>query len=122
MTIDVIEPDTQDRLCPNHLVQYECQISVPTSFLQWEHPNVSMGLLQFTGLSSVDSSVSTPDGKFNATLIKREQEGDDVRLISSLTIQPPLNDLNGTQLVCQGFTTDQVENNITIALNGEYII
>ena len=79
-----------------------------------------MGLLKFSGLSSVGASVNTPDGKYIATLTERSREGDNVRLTSTLTIQPPLNGLNITHLVCEGFTTENVENCTTIIISSEY--
>ena len=88
----MIEPDpaSQRFLCPNRRVVYECRIVVPSSFgLSW----------------IIDSTIL----EFSANA--------NVLLNSTLLIQPPLHNLNGSLLTCKGGTAvDPVNNNITIAI------
>ena len=119
VTLRVLQPASQDRLCPNQLVQYECRISEPSFFLIWQQPTVSVNLLEFSVLNSVNASVSTTDGKFTATLTEIVVDGIRIRFTSTLTVLPPLSDLNGTELTCEGSTTGPVQDTITIILTGE---
>ena len=118
VTVRVIQPTSQDRLCSNQTVVYECRISDPSFFLIWQHPTVTMNLLEFGVSSSVDVPVSTADGKFTATLTEVMVDGIRANFTSTLTILPPLSSLNGTELTCQGSTTIPVENSTIILLSG----
>ena len=118
MTLRVLQPASQDRLCPNQLVQYECRISEPSLFLFWQHSTVPANLLAFSVSSSVSASANTSDGKFTATLTEVMLDGIRATFASTLTVQPPLSDLNETELTCEGSTTEPVQDTITIILTG----
>ena len=119
MTVRVLQPASQDHLCPSQLVQYECRISEPSFFLIWQHQNVPTDVLAFSSANSVNVSVSTSDGKFTATLTEVGVDVIRARFTSTLTVLPPLSALNETELTCEGSTTGPVQDTITIILTGE---
>ena len=110
--ICVLQPDP---LCPNQQAMYECVTLKPTAFLEWRHP--AFELPEFTTVTPVNTIHS--DGAFSATLTKRKVVGNEVNVTSVLTIEPELTSLNGTVLICEGDTTERVEDSITITLSGQ---
>jgi len=88
--------------CPNQELVYNCQVEFLSLTLRWEHSE--FGSL---GFSASDDAVGTTkmssDGRFLANLTVNEGTMPLRMMASTLTIQPPLNDLNGTNLKCGGF-------------------
>ena len=126
ITVEVIEPDPASQLfpCSNQRVVYECRILVDSSELIWVLPTNGSANLGFVGGEMSGITRSTSDGKFNSTLIESVPvEGTaPVRYLiySTLHIQPPLDNLNGSLLTCTGGTTAHpVMETITITLSGE---
>ena len=76
-------------------------------------------LLAFSVSSSLSASANTSDGKFTATLTEVMLDGIRATFASTLTVQPPLSDLNETELTCEGSTTGPVQDTLTIILTGE---
>ena len=126
ITVELIEPDptSQQFPCPNQTVIYECRVLVESSEIVWVLPTNDNANLRFLGTEMSGTTRSAPDGKFIATLIESVPvEGTSpVRYLinSTLHIQPPLDNLNGSSLTCAGGTTGQpVMETITITLSGE---
>ena len=97
---------------------------VESSEIVWVLPTNDNVALGFVGNEMNGITRSEPDGKFNATLIESVQvEGTApprYLINSTLHIQPPLDNLNGSSLTCTGGTSaNPVMKTITITLSGE---
>ena len=111
--------------CPNQVLVYNCQVQFPSLVIRWEHPG-----FETLGFTARDDAVGTiksaSDGRVIANLTMNEGKSLHRMVASTLTIQPPLNDLNstnlnGTNLICQGHGIQNGTKNevVTIHLTGE---
>ena len=123
VVIERIEPDpaTQEFPCPHQIVQYKCQILIPTASLTWRLPSGDT-LPEFSGGSSVGRVRNSSDDQFSATLTgKMEDDDPDTDrffFTSTLLILEPI---NGSSLTCiVSISGSSSQGNITIVLSGMY--
>ena len=122
--ITVLQPKSQERLCPDQTVIYQCNISEGITILTWILPSGSGDPieLEFEGTNTNINSLDSSDGKFSASITERVPvNGSTSRFMmtSTLTVQPPLLSLNGTRVECRGSTSDQpIIKVINITLSG----
>ena len=105
--ITVLQPEGQERLCPDQTVVYQCHFSEGIFDLVWELPNGSEQLF-FVGANNTNIKNSI-DGKFSAVITERipVNESELFMMTSTLTVRPPLHSLNGTRVECTGATPVQ---------------
>ena len=125
ITLEVIEPDpvSQPLPCPNQRVVYKCCILVPRVGLVWTVPTPGMPL-EFSVASMIGAMRNTPDGKFTANLTGRvddtDPNSDNAIFNSTLLVQPPLDSVSGSAIVCEGSGGNEVKGNITVTVSGEF--
>ena len=110
--------------CPNDPLLFNCSVDFPSLFILWDHeafaPITFLGVNTFVGNSS-----STSDGRVVAELTMREDNGGGLYLLAStLTIYPPLTDLNninlnGTNIKCEGSDGPRESAFASIVVEGE---
>ena len=107
--------------CPNQELVYNCQVEFLSLTLRWEHSE--FGALGFIASDDVVGTTRmSSDGRFLANLTVNEGTMSLRMMASTLTIQPPLNDVNGTNLKCEGFALesgDQSSEDV-LDLTGKY--
>ena len=103
-----VESLTQQPTCPNDTLTFNCQLDFSSTFIQWKH--TKLGTLAFIDSSkSVGETVDTAGGRIIANLTMNDiVEGAQSLFSSTLTIFPPLNNVNNTNLdntsiTCEGF-------------------
>ena len=111
--------------CTKEPVVFNCSVDFPSFFIRWDH--TAFTTISLTGSTTfVGNSSSTSGGRVVAELTMREDRGDSLYLLgSTITIYPPLNDLNNinldnTNIMCDG--TDGPKKGSTVAsivLEGE---
>jgi len=124
VTVESLSPQP---FCPNQVLIYNCQLEFPSLALQWDHSE--FGTLVFTASEdAVGVTRNTSDGRVVANLTKNEGTMSHRMMASTLTIHPPLNDLNGinlndTNVECKGFELQGGEQrNVTkIDLTGKWL-
>ena len=125
VVIGVIEPDiaSQQLLCPDNRVMYECRVLVGSVELIWTLPIASENPLRFSTASDIGSSREAQNGKFSANLTGLIEDSDDLYFMNSmLRIEPPLHSLNHSVLICTGgIQASPVSTSIMIALSGELL-
>ena len=107
--------------CPNQVLMYNCEVQFPSLTIRWLHPDFET--LGFTAAEDAVGTIrNTSDGRVVANLTMNEGTQLHRMVASTLTIQPPLNDLNGTNLLCEGFGVQDgaITESVTIDLTGEY--
>ena len=115
-----VEPLSPQPACPNELLVYNCRVQFLSVSITWRH-----GAFGYLGFSAADDKGgdfnSTSDGRVVANLTMNNGTGGHRMVASTLTIQPPLNDLNGTTLTCEGFEVPggNRSGTATILLAGE---
>ena len=115
----VLEPVLvdQERLCANQSVTVECHFPRGAGVVIWAtfgqdgpltYPNNALKLPSYTMIGDTKNS---SDGKFIATLTARSSDNLEKPLFTStLTIQPPLDSLNGTILICDaGYPSNKTD-------------
>ena len=119
-----VEPLSPQPSCPSQELVYSCQVEFLSLALRWEHSE--FGTLGFVASNNtVGDTKMTSDGRIVATLTENEETSEGTvseRMMSSIsTVQPPLNDLNGTKLKCEGFELagGNHSNETVIDLTGE---
>ena len=81
--------------------------------ITWRHN--AFGLLVFiVNAEDVGSMMNSSDGRVIANLTMKEETGAFHMVASTLTIQPPLNDLNGTNLNGTTLTCEGLDSSATI--------
>ena len=110
-----MEPLGQESLCPDQTAVFECHTPEQSTSLFWTLPNGSSGSLSFLTLTKMNDGNgnvknTTSDGKFSATLT-RKRLGNFTKCASNLTVQPPLNGLNGTTVKCSDSSDAVLEEN-----------
>ena len=111
--------------CPNETLFFNCSLDFPSIFIRWNHE--AFGTITFfgsdTSLGSNDSAID--DIVFAKVTMREGTVGLLYRLTSTLTIYPPLtdlnnNNLNGTNIMCEGDTGTGGRSGIAvIILEGE---
>ena len=104
---------------------FNCSLDFPSIFIQWNHE--AFGTILFVGGSkSLGSNFSAIDDRVFAELTMREDmDGGLYLLASTLTIYPPLTDLNNinlnsTNINCEGIDGSIVRSAVvSIVLDGE---
>ena len=123
-TVTVVSLSPQPT-CPNQMLAYRCEVPFPSLAIRWEHPE--FGTLGFIPeYDAVGTIKNTSDGRVVVNLTMNERTMSHRMMASTLTVQPPLNDLNGinlngTKLICQGFELQHgiITESVTIDLTGE---
>ena len=103
-----VESLTQQPTCPNDSLTFNCQLDFSSTFIQWKH--TKLGSLVFIDNSkSVGDTVNTAGGRIVANLTRKDDGDTDSQSLfsSTLTIFPPLNNVNNTNLdntsiTCEG--------------------
>lgn len=107
--------------CVNQILVYTCQVNTFSIFTVWRHTAFeSLGFL----VGTEESTTNTSDGRViaNFNFITNDEEQ---IVVSNLTILPPLNNLNGTNLndtslTCEGLTfLGTISGDAPILLFGE---
>ena len=97
-----VEPLSPQPACLNELLVYHCQVEFPSLGITWRH--TAFGTLEFIAVDDNEGRMMTSsDGRVVTNLTMNEGTGVTRMMASTLTIQPPLNDLNGTNLTCNGY-------------------
>lgn len=120
-----VEPLSPWPVCPNQVLVYDCQLEFQSLSIRWEHSE--FGTLGFiASRDAVGATRMTSDGRVIANLTVNEGLMPHRMVASTLRIQPPLNNLNGTNLngtdlICQGFELENGAKNgvATIVFRGE---
>ena len=119
---------SQQPTCPHHELIYNCQVQFPSLTIRWEH--LGFETLGFTAAEDAVGTIkNTSDGRVVANLTMNEGTQLHRMVASTLTIQPPLNDLNGinlngTNLLCEGFgVQDGIRSDVdSIMFKGELVV
>ena len=119
ISLERTKPDPQQLPCPQQMIEFQCEILVPTTTLIWGLHTGEM--LEFGVLRSVGVVRSSSDNVYSATLTgKREDNDPDTDrffFTSTLLIREPVNQ---TTLTCAGGGgTDPVDNSTTITQSGK---
>jgi hypothetical protein len=114
-----IKPDPQQLPCPRQMIEFQCQILVPTATLIWSLHTGEM--LEFGVLRSIGDVRSSSDNVYSATLTGKREDDDPSTdrffFASTLLIREPLNQ---TTLTCTGVGgVDRVDNSTTITQSGK---
>ena len=114
-----VNPLTPMPACPNQILVYECQVHFPALIIRWQYPK--LGSL---GFSASDDEVGTIHARNNGRIVANltRNKGSAIRrsLASTLTIHPPLSDMNGTQMTCTGVElTEDISTSSTISISGK---
>jgi hypothetical protein len=118
ISLERTKPDPQQLPCPQQMIEFQCEILVPTTTLIWGLHTGEM--LEFGVLRSVGYVRSSPDNVYSATLTeKREDDDPDTErffFTSTLLIREPVNQ---TTLSCTGGGgADPVDKSTTITQSG----
>ena len=124
-TVTVVSLSPQPT-CPNRVLVYSCGVNFPSLIIQWEFPGFET--LGFVAVEdAVDTIRNTSDGKVVTNMTMTEGTESHRMMASTLTIHPPLNDLNGinlngTNLTCEGFGVQVGTRSgvVSIDLTGEF--
>ena len=120
--MEVIEPDpaSQQFLCPNQRVIYECRVLIEAFAISWILPIGDDTELRLGGSRT---TTNTSDGQFTAVLNVSEHVGilGEHMINSTIIIKPPLSDFNNSVLTCRAITVGRINpaNKSTITLSGE---
>ena len=111
--------------CPEEPLVFNCSVDFPSLFIRWDHMAFTRISL-LGGTTFVGNSSSTSGGRVVAELTMREDQGGSLFLLAStITIYPPLNDLNNiklnnTNIKCDGSDSHKDESAVaSIVLEGE---
>ncbi|CAI8044939.1 hypothetical protein GBAR_LOCUS24880 [Geodia barretti] len=118
ISLERTKPDPQQLPCPQQMIEFQCEILVPTTTLIWGLHTGQM--LEFGVLRSVGDVRSSSDNVYSATLTgKREDNDPDTErffFASTLLIREPVNQ---TTLTCTGGGgADPVDKSTTIKQSG----
>ena len=111
--------------CPNGTLFFNCSLDFPSFFIRWNH--TAFAAISFLGATTpLGSNDSAIDGRVFAKVTMRDNKGSDLYLLAStLTIYPPLTDLNNinlnsTNIKCEGIDGSIVRSAVvSIELEGE---
>jgi len=123
-----VEPLPPQPACLNEVLVYNCQVEFPSVSITWRH--TAFGTLEFIATAEEEGSmIISSDGRVVANLTMSEGTGLHRMVASTLTIQPPLDDLNGTNLngttlTCEGFESlsSTRSGTATVMLAGECMV
>ena len=119
VVVSIVNPESQERLCPDQPVVFQCQILVETATLTWRFPN---GPISYVGEADLFIGNDKSVGQFTANVTGSMPGATDGFFLvnSTLTVQPALDDLNNTVVECEGTTSEGLRNNISnITLSGK---
>ena len=115
--------------CTNITLTFNCQLTFSSFNIQWKHTKLeSLGFL--VGDESVGDTVKKADGRVVAILTMKDSvQGSANRFLfsSTLTIHPPLNNVNNTNLnttdiTCEGIDLSGIRSrDAPISLYGEQL-
>ena len=92
-----VEPLSPQPACLNELLVYHCQVEFPSLGITWRY--TAFDSLGFVATDEEEGSMMTSsDGRVVANLTMNEGTASHCMVASTLTIKPPLDDLNGTNL------------------------
>ena len=122
ISLERTKPDPQQLPCPQQMIEFQCEILVPTTTLIWGLHTGEM--LEFGVLRSVGDVRSSPDNVYSATLTGRREDDDTMTdwffFTSTILIREPV---NRTTLTCTGGGgTDPGDESTIITLSGEYFL
>ena len=114
-----IKPDPQQLPCPQQMIEFQCEILVPTTTLIWGLHTGEM--LEFGIVRNVGDVRSSFDNLYSATLTGKREDNDPLTdrffLTSTLLIREPVNQ---TTLTCTGGGgADPVDKSTTITQSGK---
>ena len=114
-----IKPDPQQLPCPQQMIEFQCEILVPTTTLIWGLHTGEM--LEFGVLRNVGDVRSSSDNVYSATLTAKREDDDPNTdrffFASTLLIREPVNQ---TTLTCTGSGgVDPVDKSTTITQSGK---
>ena len=106
--------DSRQFPCPQQRVEFQCQITVPTTTLTW---TISTGvLLEFSALRNVGDVRNSSDNVYSATLTEKAEDddanSDRFFFISSLLVLQPV---NGSTMTCTGRNVGSESTTITLS-------
>ena len=110
--------------CTEEPLVFNCSVDFPSFFIRWDH--TAFTSITLSGSATSVNSSSTSGGRVVAELTMKEDQGGGLYLLAStITIYPPLNDLNNinldnTNIMCRG--TDGLKDERAVAsivLEGE---
>ena len=123
-----VESLTQQPTCPNDTLTFNCQLDFSSPFIQWLH--TKLGPLAFIDNSkSVGFTVNTAGDRIVANLTRKDVGDTSAQSLfsSTLTIFPPLNNVNNinldnTSITCEGFGSNVLRSgDALISLYGEQL-
>lgn len=125
MTVEPLSPRPS---CPIQALIYTCRVEFPSLVLRWEYSQFDETLGFTASDDAVGATRITSDGRVVANLTMNDGTMSQRMMASTLTIYPPLNDLNGTNLNgtnvgCQGFELESGEQRTVteIDLTGKWL-
>ena len=120
VVVSMVYPESQERLCPDQPVVFQCQFLMQTGTLIWRFLNelpirylteedLVVGNTKSEGQFTANVTGSMPGALTGFFLIN-----------STLTVQPALDDLNSTVVECEGLTAPRGlrSNTTNIILSG----
>ena len=103
-----LESLTPQPNCTNIILTFNCQLHFPSFYIEWKHTTFgSIGFL--VGNESVGDTVNAAGARVVANLTMKDTVvGTATRFLfsSTLTIYPPLNNVNNTNITCVGIGTN----------------
>ena len=114
-----IEPDPLQQLpCPQQMIEFRCQILVPSFVMQWTLPTGET--LGFGGGMDIGAVDNSSDNAYSATLRNRmEDPNSAIRFFFTSTLLV-LEPVNGSNLTCVGVTgAVPVKESTSIILSGK---
>ena len=124
-----VESLTQQPNCTNITLTFNCQLNFSSPFIQWVH--TKLGTLAFIDNSkSVGDTVNTAGDRIVANLTRKDGGDTSAQSLfsSTLTIFPPLNNvnninLNNTNITCEGFGSSVIiSGSVPISLYGKKLL
>ena len=114
-----IEPDPlQEFPCPQQMMEYRCEISVPPFAVHWTLP--TGGSLDFGHAENIGAVYVSYDNAYSATLTNKTEDPNSASryfFTSTLLVMEPV---NGSNLTCVGVTgAVEVKESTSIILSGK---
>ena len=116
MTVTSLSPQP---VCQTDILKYDCRMNFTENILvfRWKFNGYT---LAFTDENETGSLMNSTDNKVTANLTLKEKIEEHYIKASILQIRPPLDNLNGTNVTCEGVgVSESITENATIQLTGE---
>ena len=107
-------------VCKNANLKYDCRMNFTEniSVFRWKFNGYTV--VAFSDEEETGSLMNSNDSKVSANLTLKEKIEEHYIKASNLQIRPPLDNLNGTNVTCEGVgVSETITDSTTIQLTGE---